>query len=43
MHLVIPVTFGSLSALVGLLPVFVATGALMWLGSHLSRLARRAA
>ena len=37
MHLVIPATFGTLSALVGLMPVFVATAALMALGSHLSR------
>lgn len=36
MHLVIPVTFGTLSAAVGLMPVFVATAALMALGSRLS-------
>ena len=37
MHLVIPITFGVLSAAVGLMPVFVATAALMVVGSHLSR------
>ena len=37
MHLVIPITFGALSAAVGLMPVFVATAALMAVGSHLSR------
>jgi MFS family permease len=36
MHLVIPVTFGTLSAVVGLMPVFMATAALMGIGSHLS-------
>ncbi len=42
MHLVIPITFGTLSAWVGLLPVFVATAALMAVGSYLSRRAGRA-
>ena len=42
MHLVIPITFGTLSALVGLMPVFVATAALMGVGSRLSRLASQA-
>lgn len=37
MHLVIPITFGVLSAAVGLMPVFVATAALMVVGSRLSR------
>jgi MFS family permease len=37
MHLVIPVTFGTLSAVLGLAPVFVATAALMVLGSYMSR------
>jgi MFS family permease len=37
MHLVIPVTFGTLSAVLGLAPVFVATAALMALGSYMSR------
>jgi predicted MFS family arabinose efflux permease len=41
MHLVIPITFGTLSALIGLMPVFVATAALMGVGSHLSRRAGR--
>ncbi len=35
MHFAIPITFGTLSALVGLAPVFVATAAMMALGSHL--------
>lgn len=42
MHLVIPVTFGTLSAVLGLAPVFVATAALMAVGSHLSRRAGKA-
>jgi hypothetical protein len=37
MHLVIPITFGTLSAVVGLTPVFIATAALMAVGSQLSR------
>lgn len=37
MHLVIPVTFGALSALVGLAPVFIATAALLGAGGQLSR------
>ncbi len=41
MHLVIPVTFGMLSAVIGLAPVFVATAAMMVLGSYLSRRASR--
>ena len=36
MHLVIPVTFGTLSALIGLAPVFISTAVLMAAGSHLS-------
>ena len=43
MHLVIPVTFGTLSALVGLLPVFVATAVLMAVGSYLSHSAGKPA
>ena len=35
MHLVIPATFGILSALIGLAPVFVATACLLLAGSHL--------
>ena len=42
MHLLIPITFGTVSALLGLMPVFVATAALMVAGSHLSRRARTA-
>jgi MFS family permease len=42
MHLLIPITFGTLSALLGLMPVFVATAALMIVGSYLCRLASRA-
>lgn len=41
MHLVIPITFGTLSALLGLLPVFVATASLMMVGSQISRRAAR--
>jgi len=36
MHLVIPVTFGALSALMGLMPVFISTALLMAVGSYLS-------
>ncbi len=43
MHLLIPITFGTLSALLGLMPVFAATAALMIVGSYLCRLANRAA
>ncbi|MEQ1772737.1 MAG: MFS transporter, partial [Burkholderiales bacterium] len=42
MHLVIPITFGTLSAMMGLMPVFVATAVLMAVGSHLSRIAGKA-
>jgi MFS family permease len=42
MHLVIPVTFGTVSALFGLMPVFVSTALLMVCGSYLSRQAGRA-
>ncbi|MBM3344812.1 MAG: MFS transporter [Betaproteobacteria bacterium] len=36
MHLVIPATFGALSALIGIAPVFAATALLMWVGSALA-------
>ncbi len=42
MHLLIPITFGTLSAMIGLAPVFIATGALMAVGSYLSRRANTA-
>ena len=35
MHFMIPITFGTLSAWVGLIPVFVATAAMMAVGSYL--------
>lgn len=37
MHLVIPVTFGALSALIGLAPVFIATALLLGAGGQLAR------
>jgi predicted MFS family arabinose efflux permease len=42
MHFAIPVTFGTLSALVGLAPVFVATAAIMGVGSYLCARVRAA-
>lgn len=41
MHLVIPITFGTLSAMIGLAPVFLSTGTLMVVGSYLSHRARK--
>ena len=37
MHFVIPITFGTLSAVIGLMPVFISTAVLMAVGSYLSR------
>ena len=42
MHLIIPITFGTLSAMVGLMPVFIATALLMVVGGYLSRRAGNA-
>jgi MFS family permease len=41
MHLVIPITFGTLSAMIGLAPVFISTGTLMVAGSYLSHRMRK--
>lgn len=42
MHLAIPVGFGALSALLGLMPMFLANAALLLTGSYLSRRPARA-
>ena len=41
MHLVIPITFGTLSAMIGLAPVFISTGTLMLAGSYLCHRVRQ--